>query len=94
MFVLNTKESGGSIEELYSVLNHLCSHKKFKLAILDFEDTVHNCPNDVYLLQLTKPIKKFETNWNKNTYRRTKLAKYIEQNICYFVKNILNREFS
>ena len=93
LFVINVIENGECLETLYNELVKLCPHKKFKLAILDFNNSVNEYPKDAYLLKLTKPIPNFVSGWNKNTYRNSKLGKYVEENICYFIKNILDKEF-
>ena len=93
LFVFYVLESGEKIEELHKTLKKLCPHKKFSLAVIALGYVIESCPNDIHLLQLTQPIPKFNRNWNKNTYRNTRLGKYVEKNICCFIEHILKTNF-
>ena len=93
LFVMYIIEDGEYVNELYNELLRLCSHKKFKLAVLDFSEASVDYNKDISVLKLTKPIHNFRQNWNKKGYRNSKLGRYVETNICKFVSDIIRDNF-
>jgi hypothetical protein len=97
LFVLNMYTNEGNIIALYNELKRIRQDRFFKLAILDFEDkfdinTLLN--DDIYLLKIPKPIENYKDDWNASAFLKTKLAKYFEQCICEFIRNIIKKDFS
>ena len=93
LFVVHTIRDGEYIDELYKTLSELCPNKHFELAVLDFNNTVTNYSSNIHLLQMTKPTPNFNRYWNRKLYRNSKVGKYVEENICSFVQNIIDRKF-
>lgn len=97
LFVLNITQENGDIIELYNTLKKLRNGKFFKLAVLDFESVTEfgtKFNDDIYVLRLPNPIDRYYTKWNTSKFIKSTLGKYFEKNICDFIKNIIDKDFS
>ena len=97
LFVLNITQKNGDIIELYNTLKKLRNGKFFKLAVLDFESVTEfgtKFNDDIYVLRLPNPIDRYYTKWNTSKFIKSALGKYFEKNICDFIKNIIDIDFS
>ena len=50
--------------------------------------------DDIYVLRLPNPIDRYYTKWNTSKFIKSALGKYFEKNICDFIKNIIDKDFS
>jgi hypothetical protein len=97
LFVLNVYTDYGDVLALYNELKRLRQDRFFKLAVFDFEghldfDAKYN--DDIYVLRIPKPIENYKDDWNASVFLKTKLAKYFENCIGEFIKDIIKKDFS
>ncbi len=94
LFVLNINSNPELIPDLLKILEKICAHKNFKIAILDFNNIVNYKNARIETLKIPNPNETFFTTWNMRKYRNSKLGKYVEKCICQFIENILNQDFN
>ncbi len=94
LFVLNTIDTNtdSEIDLLYDTLKKIRGDKFFKLAVIDFSNMISQTSNR-YVLSLVEPIEKYNKNWNRTSFVKSKLGKYTEDCICSFIKHILEKDF-
>lgn len=94
LFVLNIDKNAELIPELVKILEKICINKKFKIAILDFNNIVNYKHEKIEILKIPAPNDTFGTTWNMKKYRNSELGKYVEKCICQFITNIIKQDFN
>lgn len=95
LFVLNLEEDEERIEDLYNVLKKICSHKKFKLLIIDFFNKCNKNynNNDIKVLKLPLPFENWTEGWNGKEWIKSDFGKYVEKCVSSYTERLIEREF-
>ena len=94
LFVINIMDNPEYIDKLYKILKKLCSHKKFKLAVINFGYLYKNENSEIYSLDLPIPFDGYHgvNGWNSK-FKDTNFGKFTEKCICHFVEEIIKKDF-
>ena len=93
LFVCSTFDEVDFVDELYTTLEQLRGNKSFKLAVINFSDSIPPPRKGLYTLDLALPNKTYQTTWNKTQFVKSDLGEYVERCITSFVEKILKRDF-
>lgn len=95
LFVLNILDDADRIPDLYFTLKKICSHKKFKLMIIDFYDKCNegNTNSDISVLKLPLPFEDWLAGWNGKKWIKSDFGKYVEKCIAQYTTRLIDKEF-
>lgn len=95
LFVLNLEDHEDRILDLYNILKKICSHKKFKLLIIDFFDICDEkfINDDIAVLKLPLPFENWTDGWNGKKWIKSDFGKYVEKCVSTYTQRLIERDF-